>query len=68
MAFNIGDKVKYKNGFGRPIGVGMISDLNGTMAKLRFDKDEPESGVKNSFYTYSDIRNLEHYKEEKENV
>lgn len=64
MAFNVGDKIKYKNGFGRPAGVGTVVDLNGTMAKIVFDKDDPKSGVNHSFYTYSDVTNIEHYKEE----
>lgn len=68
MAFNVGDKIVYVNGFGRPAGVGVIADLNGTMAKIFYDANNPKSGVNKSFYTYSDVKNLEHYKEEKENV
>lgn len=63
--FNIGDRVVYANLAGRHAGVGVITDLIGPSAKVYFDKDDPKALTKSSFYTYTDIRHLEHYKEEK---
>lgn len=62
---NIGDRVRYTNLAGRHAGVGIIADLNGTTAKVYFDKDIPEACTKSSFYTYTDIKHLEIVKEEK---
>lgn len=63
--FNINDKVVYKNMMGRHGGVGVIADLIGTTAKVIFDKDKPEAQTQHSFYTYTDVKHLEHFKEEK---
>ena len=63
--FNINDKVVYKNLAGRHVGVGVITDLIGTTAKIWYDKNKPEAQTANSFYTYTDVRHLEHFKEEK---
>ena len=63
--FNIGDRVVYKNLAGRHAGVGVISDLIGTTAKVQFDKDKPEALTQHSFYTYTEVKYLDHYKEEK---
>ena len=61
----IGDRVRYINLAGRHGGVGVIADLNGTQAKVYFDKDDPEACTKTSFYTYTNIKYLEKVKEEK---
>ena len=61
----VGDRVKYTNVAGRHGGVGVIADLNGSMAKVYFDKNDPEAFTKSSFYTYTDIKYLEKVKEEK---
>lgn len=60
----IGDRVRYINLAGRHAGVGVIADLRGTQAKVYFDKDDPESYTKSSFYTYTDVKYLEIVKEE----
>lgn len=63
-SFNVGDRV-YTNLAGRHAGVGVITDLIGTSAKIFYNKDKPEAQVKSSYYTYLDVRHLQHYREEK---
>ena len=60
----IGDRVRYTNLAGRHGGVGVIADLNGSQAKVYFDKDNLEACTKSSFYTYTDVKYLEKVKEE----
>ena len=62
--FNVNDKVVYDNIAGKHNGVGVITDLIGSTAKLYFDKNKPEANTPNSFYTYTDIRHLKHYNKE----
>lgn len=63
--FNIGDKVKYRNGLGRPVDPGIIKDINGEIAKIYYDRGVSTTGAPQSFYTYANVKLLEHYKEEK---
>ena len=62
--FNVHDKVTFTIS-GKPSGVGIISDVVGSTAKIYFDKNDPKANTNTSFYTYADVRMLEHYKEEK---
>lgn len=60
--FNVYDKVKFTVS-GKPNGVGVIADIVGTTAKVFFDKNDPKANTKSSFYTYADIKMLEHYRD-----
>ena len=61
--FNVYDKVKFTIS-GKPSGVGVISDVVGSTVKIFFDKDDPKANTKTSFYTYADIKTIEHYRED----
>lgn len=65
--FNVGDQVIYKNLAGRHGGVGVITDLIGTTAKIHYDKDKEEAMTKSSFYTFTDVKYLKHYKKGEKN-
>lgn len=60
--FKIGDRVVYKNGFGRPSGVGVISDITGSTAKVEFFTKETD--IYRRIYTYTDVKNLKLVEEE----